>query len=238
MAITLFGFGYCSANLQPFLPWCVKRNVKHYAIDEIQGWERFYRANFVNSLSGFKPVSLISTINKEGIPNLGVFCNIVHIGADPSYIGFINRPIDAAPHTLSNIRASGLYTINHIHPEFIAKAHQASAKYPEGVNEFNEVGLTPAYKVDFLVPFVLESQVQYAMELTEIIPLTMNNTFLVVGKLLHAFIEPAMISKDGFIKLDESSSMVSLGMDAYYTTQPNARFQYAKPDRAAGQIDF
>ena len=238
MAITLFGFGYCSANLQPFLPWCVKRNVKHYAIDEIQGWERFYRANFVNSLSGFKPVSLISTINKEGIPNLGVFCNIVHIGADPSYIGFINRPIDAAPHTLSNIRANGLYTINHIHPEFITKAHQASAKYPEGVNEFNEVGLTPAYKVDFLVPFVLESQVQYAMELTEIIPLTMNNTFLVVGKLLHAFIEPAMISKDGFIKLDEASSMVSLGMDAYYTTQPNARFQYAKPDRAAGQIDF
>jgi flavin reductase (DIM6/NTAB) family NADH-FMN oxidoreductase RutF len=131
-----------------------------------------------------------------------------------------------------------LYTINHIHPEFIAKAHQTSAKYPEGVNEFNEVGLTPAYKVDFLVPFVLESQVQYAMELTEIIPLTMNNTFLVVGKLLHAFIEPAMISKDGFIRLDEASSMVSLGMDAYYTTQPNSRFQYAKPDRAAGQIDF
>ena len=212
--------------------------MKHYSIDEIQGWERFYRANFVNSLSGFKPVSLISTINKEGIPNLGVFCNIVHIGADPAYIGFINRPIDAAPHTLSNIRDNGQYTINHIHPAFIANAHQASAKYPEGVNEFVEVGLTPAYKADFAVPFVLESQVQYAMELSEIIPLTMNNTFLVVGMLMHAFIEPAMIRKDGFIKLDEASSMVSLGMDAYYTTAPHARFQYAKPERAAGQIDF
>ena len=236
--ITRFGCGYCCANLQPFHPYCVKRNVKHYSIDEIQGWERFYRANFVNSLSGFKPVSLISTINKEGIPNLGVFCNIVHIGADPSYIGFINRPIDAAPHTLSNIRENGLYTINHIHPAFVENAHQASAKYPEGVNEFGEVGLTEEYKADFVVPFVLESQVQYAMELSEIIPLTMNNTFLVVGKLMHAFIEPAMISKDGFIKLDEASSMVSLGMDAYYTTAPHARFQYAKPERAAGQIDF
>ncbi len=212
--------------------------MKHYSIDEIQGWERFYRANFVNSLSGFKPVSLISTINKEGIPNLGVFCNIVHIGADPAYIGFINRPIDAAPHTLSNIRDNGQYTINHIHPAFIANAHQASAKYPEGVNEFVEVGLTEEYKADFAVPFVLESQVQYAMELSEIIPLTMNNTFLVVGMLMHAFIEPAMIRKDGFIKLDEASSMVSLGMDAYYTTAPHARFQYAKPERAAGQIDF
>jgi len=211
--------------------------VKHYSIDEIQGWDRFYRANFVNSLSGFKPVSLISTINKDGVPNLGVFSNIVHVGADPAYIGFINRPIEAAPHTLSNIRANGLYTINHIHPEFIAQAHQASAKYPEGVNEFNEVGLTEEYKVDFAVPFVLESQVQYAMELSEIIPLRMNNTFLVVGKLLHAFLEPSILSKDGFINLHKVSSMVSLGMDAYHTTQPNVRLQYAKPERAAGQID-
>lgn len=212
--------------------------MKHYAIDEIQGWDRFYRANFVNSLSGFKPVSLISTINKDGVPNLGVFGNIVHIGADPAYIGFINRPIDAAPHTLSNIRANGLYTINHIHPEFVAQAHQASAKYPEGVNEFSEVGLTPAYKVDFTVPFVMESQVQYAMELAEVIPLAMNNTFMVVGKLLHAFLEPSILSKDGFINLQKASSMVSLGMDAYYTTVPNTRLQYAKPERAAGQIDF
>ena len=98
--------------------------------------------------------------------------------------------------------------------------------------------MTAEYKVDFLVPFVLESQVQYAMELTEIIPLTMNNTFLVVGKLMHAFLEPTLLSKDGFINLDKAASMVSLGMDAYYTTQPNVRLQYAKPDRAAGQIDF
>ncbi len=212
--------------------------MKHYSIDQIQGWDRFYRANFVNSLSGFKPVSLVATVNKEGVPNLGVFCNIVHIGADPAYIGFINRPIDAAPHTLSNIRNNGLYTINHIHPAFVSNAHQASAKYAEGVNEFAEVGLTEEYKVDCIVPFVLESQVQYAMELSEIIPLKMNNTFLVVGKLNHVFIEPGIISKDGFINLHEASSMVSLGMDAYYTTQPQARFQYAKPDRVAVKIDF
>ena len=212
--------------------------MKHYSIDEIQGWDRFYRANFVNSLSGFKPVSLISSINKGGVPNLGVFANIVHIGADPAYLGFINRPIDAAPHTLSNIRANGLYTINHIHPAFVTQAHQASAKYPEGVNEFSAVGLTEEFKADFVVPFVLESQVQYAMELAEIIPLRMNNTFLVVGKLLHAFLEPSILSNDGFINLHQASSMVSLGMDAYYTTQPNVRLQYAKTDRPAAQIDF
>ena len=210
--------------------------MKHYDLDQIQGWDRFYRANFVNSLSGFKPVSLISTINKDGIANLGVFCNIVHIGADPAYIGFINRPVDAAPHTLSNIRANGYYTINHIHPDFVSKAHQSSAKYPEGVNEYEQVGLTQEYKVDFAAPFVRESRVQYAMVLSEVIPLKMNNTFFVVGKLLHAFVDTALVSDDGLIKLQEANSMVSLGTDAYYTAQPFARFQYAKPERAAQQI--
>lgn len=212
--------------------------MKHYSTDHMQGWNRFYRANFVNSLSGFKPVSLISTTNMDGIPNLGVFCNIVHIGADPAYIGFINRPIDAAPHTLSNIRANGWYTINHIHPDFVAKAHQSSAKYSEGVNEYEQVGLTTEYKADFAVPFVKESRIQYAMALSEIIPLAMNNTFFVIGRLIHAFVDERIISEDGLIKLHEAESMVSLGTDTYYTAQPIARFQYAKPERSAQQIDI
>lgn len=212
--------------------------MKHYALDEIQRWERFYRANFVNSLSGFKPVNLISTINKDGIANLGVFCNVVHIGADPAYIGFINRPIDAAPHTLTNIRANGLYSINHIHPDFVSKAHQCSAKYPDAVNEYTEVGLTAEYKLSLAVPFVKESRVQYAMELSEILPLKMNNTFFVIGKLMHAFVDEDIIGADGLIKLQEAGSMVSLGTDAYYTAEPFSRFQYAKPGRAASQIDI
>ena len=36
---------------------------------EWQSWERFYRANFINSLTGFKSASLIGTINAQGVPN-------------------------------------------------------------------------------------------------------------------------------------------------------------------------
>lgn len=37
---------------------------------EWQTWERFYRANFINSLTGFKSASLIGTMNAQGVPNL------------------------------------------------------------------------------------------------------------------------------------------------------------------------
>ena len=203
--------------------------MKYYSINEINTWDRFYRANFINSISGFKPVSLISTVHKSGIPNLAVFSNIVHLGADPALIGFINRPRQAAPHTISNIERSGVYTINHIHPSFVAKAHQTSAKYDEGISEFDAVGLTPEFREDFQVPYVFESEVKYGLSLSEIIPLKENGTFLVIGKLLHAYVNASIVGQDGFIDLSKAESMVSLGIDGYASTGSIARFDYAKP---------
>jgi flavin reductase (DIM6/NTAB) family NADH-FMN oxidoreductase RutF len=212
--------------------------MKHFSLEEIAGWDRFYRANFINSLSGFKPVSLISTKSKEGINNLAIFSNIVHIGADPALVGFINRPIDAAPHTIQHIEQTGYYTINHIHPSFVAAAHQTSAKYDVGISEFEKVGLHAEYKVDFYAPFVMESKVQYALELAEIIPIKRNNTFLVIGELQHVFVDQEIIANDGLINLSKVDSMVSLGIDAYCLTSSVARFQYAKPDKDLGIIDL
>lgn len=210
--------------------------MKHFSIEEIQRWERFFRANFVNSLSGYKPVSLIATRNND-VNNLGVFSNIVHIGADPAYIGFINRPREAAPHTLSNIESSRYYTINHIHPDFLVKAHQCSAKYPQQVSEFDAVGLTPVFKEGFHAPFVGESLVQYALELEEITPIKLNNSFFVIGKLLHAFVDDACLREDGLIDLSKSNSIVSLGIDAYYNPSPLKRYAYAKADKPVTEID-
>lgn len=197
--------------------------------ETIQGWERFYRGNFVNSLSGFKSASLIATINKEGIPNLAIFSNIVHLGADPALIGFINRPLEAAPHTLANIESTGFYTINHIHPEFITQAHQTSAKYAAGVNEFLAVGLQEEYVHDFPVPFVKESKCAYAMKMVEIIPIKHNNTFFVIGELQQVRIEKDILAADGFLQLEKIESVTSLGIDGYYNTIAIGRFRYAKP---------
>ncbi|MEY4728677.1 MAG: hypothetical protein RLZZ390_1201 [Bacteroidota bacterium] len=222
--------------MQLFNGYDVKRIVKHYTIAEIQGWSRIYRANFVNSLSGFKPVSLIATVNKAGQPNLAIFSNIVHLGADPALIGFINRPKEAAPHTIRNIEESGFYTINHILPAFV-EAHQTSAKYADEVNEFDAVGLTAVHKDGFSVPYVAESHVQMALSLSEIIPLS-NGTYLVVGSLEHAYVNEQAVASDGFIELSKEGSIVSAGLDAYYTTTPLQRFSYAKADQPLSQISL
>jgi flavin reductase (DIM6/NTAB) family NADH-FMN oxidoreductase RutF len=202
-----------------------------------QSWERFYRANFINSLTGFKSASLIGTINAQGVPNLGMFSSMVHIGSDPALIGYINRPIAAAPHTLANIKANGLYTVNHIQASFLDKAHQTSAKYPDEVNEFTEVGLTEEYIDGVNAPFVKESQIKYLLSLKEIVPITLNNTFLVIGQLEQVLIDPALQpTTDGFLHLDQAGSICSNGLDAYYNTSLIDRFTYAKPGSIAEKL--
>jgi flavin reductase (DIM6/NTAB) family NADH-FMN oxidoreductase RutF len=204
---------------------------------EWQSWERFYRANFINSLTGFKSVSIIGTINAQGVPNLGLFSSIVHIGSDPALIGYINRPIAAAPHTLANIKANGLYTVNHIHASFLARAHQTSAKYLDEVNEFTEVGLTEEYIEGIQVPFVKESPIKYVLSLKEILPITLNDTFLVIGQLEQVLMDASLQpTTDGFLHLDQAGSICSNGLDAYYNTTLIDRYAYAKPDKPAEKL--
>ena len=200
-----------------------------YTHTEIESWERFYRANFINSLTGFKSVSLIGTANRDGQTNLGVFSSIVHIGSNPALVGYINRPLAAAPHTLANIEATGVYTINHIHSSFLQQAHQTSAKYDADISEFEEVGLTPEFKENISAPFVKESNVKYVLTLQEIIPIKLNDTFLVIGKVMMVEAMDGILGQDGFLHLDKAATVCSNGNDSYYSTQLIDRFKYAKP---------
>lgn len=207
-----------------------------YNSADIASWERFYRANFINSLTGFKSVNLIGTVNASGRVNLGVFSSIVHIGSNPALIGYINRPLKAAPHTFANIQATGIYSINHIHPPFVQRAHQTSAKYEDGISEFEEVGLTPEFQDGIAAPFVKESTIKYALSLQEIIPIKLNDTFLVIGKVLAVQVAEALITPDGFIQLDKANSVCSNGIDGYYQASLINRFEYARPGKFAQKI--
>ena len=210
--------------------------MKHFTIQEIKGWDRFYRGNFINSISGFKSVSLIGSVDRNQNANLAIFSNIVHLGADPALIGFINRPREASPHTISNIEETKSYTINHVQEEFLAKAHQTSAKYKKEESEFDKTGLTPLWTNDTMAPYVKESNVRYALELEEIIPLKQNDTFLVVGSIKDIYVPSVALQLDGFVDLEKAGSLTSLGIDGYYKTSLLKRYSYARPNQDPSEL--
>ena len=202
--------------------------------------EQRYRAAFVNSLSGFKSVCLIGTKNPSQQTNLAIFNSLVHIGANPPYIGFISRPDSVDRHTLSNIKETGLYTINHIREDFYEKAHQTSARYPREISEFKGAGLSEEFKYGFSVPYVKESHIQMGVELKEIIPISTNNTILVIGQIRHVYFPNNCLCNDGFLDIEKAGSITCSGLDSYHSTNRLKRLSYAKVDKhlGIGKLDY
>lgn len=200
--------------------------------NHFEHFEKRFRINFFNSISGFKAVNLVGTQSVDGVSNLAIFSSIFHMGSNPAYFGMLFRPSQEVPrHTLSNILATGYYTINTISDENYKQAHQTSAKYDWGVSEFVKCGFEEEYIRGFKAPFVRQSQIKMGLELLETHEMKFNNTLLVVGKVVLAVMEASFLEADGFINHSKAHTVTSTGLDAYFQTEIIDRLSYAKPDK-------
>lgn len=197
--------------------------------DDITAMDKRYRVNFINSLPGFKSANLIGTQNSDGHTNLAVFSSVIHMGSNPPLFGFVTRPTVVPRHTYRNLKQTGHFTLNHIHPGIFKAAHQSSARYPEEVSEFDAVGLTPVFSEKIKAPYVRESSIKIGLELVEEHNITANGTILVIGRVLELFLSKEIIGEDGFLDLEKAETVCISGLDAYHKTQKLDRLPYAKP---------
>jgi flavin reductase (DIM6/NTAB) family NADH-FMN oxidoreductase RutF len=204
--------------------------------NDIIALETRYRANFINSLGGFKSLCLIGTKSKQGNENLATFSSLFHLGANPSLCGIIIRPNEEKQNTLGNIIATKHYTINHVLPSFFKQAHQCSAKYEEGESEFEKVGLTTEYLDDITAPFVRESKIKFACEFVQKIDIELNGTFLIIGKIIYVHVPNEVIMQDGFIDLEKAETLTCSGLDSYHVTKKLGRLSYAKANKPLQEI--
>ena len=196
---------------------------------QLMDMEQRKRAQFINSISGFRSVALIGTTDTKEQTNLAIFSSIVHIGSNPPLLSFIMRPDSVELHTLTNIMDTGFYTINHINADMYEKAHQTSARYPKSVSEFDAAQLTPVFKNDFVAPFVAESQIQIGMEFRERIEININQTSMIIGEIKFVHYPTSCLLEDGFIDIEKAGTITSTGLDSYHTTKVLKRLEYAKP---------
>ena len=196
---------------------------------QLMEMEQRKRAQFINSISGFRSVALVGTTDINRQTNLAIFSSIVHIGSNPPLLSFIMRPDSVERHTLTNIMETGFYTINHINADMYEKAHQTSARYPKNVSEFDAAQLTPAFKNNFVAPFVAESHIQIGMEFKERINININQTNMIIGEIKFVHYPDNCLLDDGFIDIEKAGTITSSGVDSYHTTQLLQKLEYAKP---------
>lgn len=209
---------------------------KHISFTEIINMENQERVHFINSLGGFKSVSLLGTTNNLGQSNLAIFSSLFHIGANPPLIALMFRPSPPERDTLRNILETGFYTINHINENIYKQAHQTSARYNSDISEFDVTGLQPEYKNNFKAPYVKESNIQLGVEFKEKIDITINNTTMIIGEIKEVYFPENCLNKDGFLDLEKANTITCSGLDSYHKTIKLDRLSYAKPDKEITSI--
>ena len=202
--------------------------MKHFTDKDIRELSKYYRANLINSITGYKPANLIGTISETGETNLAIFSSVVHLGANPALVGMIVRPATVPRHSYENILKTGYYTINHVHEEFVEKAHFTSAKFDKANSEFNACKLQEEYIPGFIAPFVKESQVKMGMKFLQEIPIELNGTILMIGQIEHLILPGEIIGEDGNVDLEAVTSVCVSGLESYSRVTKLARFEYAR----------
>jgi flavin reductase (DIM6/NTAB) family NADH-FMN oxidoreductase RutF len=207
-----------------------------FTSSDIEQMENRYRVNFINSLSGFKSANLIGTCDQEKQTNLAIVSSVVHLGANPPLMAYINRPASVPRHTLENILSTGFYTFNHVSSDIIEKAHQTSARYPKEESEFKASGLNESWIEPFSAPFVQESPIKIGLKYIEHHTL-LNNTVMVIGEIVYVDLSSIHLHEDGLIDIESAGTVAVSGLDTYNRAQKLKRMAYAKPDQQPIAID-
>ncbi|MFB9051598.1 flavin reductase family protein [Formosa undariae] len=199
----------------------------NYSKKDISELDRVTRLKIINSVTGIKPANLIGTIHNNGQTNLAIFSSVVHLGSDPALLGFITRPqTEDVGHTIRNIQENEVYTINHIHPEFIKNAHYTSGKFKSEISEFDRCNLTEDYIDNFKAPFVKESNFKMGLRFKEALNIS-NGTTLVIGEIEHLILpDDALLHGD--IDLETTNSVGISGLNTYYSLKKIDSYPYVR----------
>jgi len=198
--------------------------------DDLNDMEQRYRVHLINSLSGYKSANLIGTANQSGQTNLCIVSSVIHLGADPALIAFVNRPHTVERHTLENIYSTGYYTINQVPKAIFADAHHTSARYPADVSEFDQTDLKPSYS-SLNAPYVEQSVIKMGVQFKQKIDIELNATVLIIGEIIEIIIEDEdLVQNDGKLDLIKAQTVAVSGLDEYHTATSLGRLAYAKPN--------
>ena len=141
----------------------------------------------------------------------------------------ILRPTTVPRHTYSNIKSTGVFTLNAIHETQVEEAHHTSASYPESISEFDMTQLEVQKRENFIAPFVKNSPIQMACKYVNEYPILENGTIMIVGSIEDLYINESMLLEDGWVQLDKGGVVAINGLDGYAIPKLIERFTYARP---------
>ena len=119
-----------------------------------------------------RPVALVSTVDRDGVPNAAPFSFFSGVGSNPPTVLFCPSLRSSGDHrkdTLRNVEQTGEFVINIVSSAIAAAANATAADVGPEVDEFQLSGLTPIPSEVVRPPRVAESPAQMECKLLEIV---------------------------------------------------------------------
>lgn len=186
-----------------------------------------------------RPIAFVSTMDKDGNPNLAPFSFFNVFSANPPIAIFSPaRRVrgNTTKHTLDNVEETKECVINVVNHSILHQMNLASCEYGDGVNEFEKSGLT-AIESEAVKPFrVKESSAQFECKVREIIHLGEEGGAgnLVVAEVVRMHFHDEAFGEDGNLDPQKLDLVSRMGQNWYSRAHGDAVFEVPKPGRIVG----
>ena len=166
-----------------------------------------------------RPIGWISSISKDGIPNLAPFSFFNAVGEDPPHVMFSTvRTNNTNKDTLNNVLETGQFVVNMVVEEIVEKMNITSQTVPSDINEFELAGLTPIASTKVKAPRVKESPVTMECELVHHYSLENHKhggATIIIGRVIMFHIDESVLLDDFKINMETYKPVARLAGSNY-----------------------
>ncbi|NSZ66095.1 flavin reductase family protein (plasmid) [Agrobacterium tumefaciens] len=175
-----------------------------------------------------RPIALVTTVDEHGGYNAAPFSFFNCLSADPPIlaIGVENNPDMSFKDTGHNIRMTEVFTVNIVSFDIAEAMHLCAAKFPRGVDELKEAGLTALPGTKVASPYIREAPA--AFECRRHVTLELGKSRqIIMGEILFAHYADGIVDDRLHVDPAGIDAIARLGGDTCSTTRD--RFEMLTP---------
>jgi len=206
-------------------------NPKELTVGALQG--------YLSTAVAPRPVAFVSTIDKNGNPNLSPFSFYNIFSTNPPIAVFSparSGRTNTTKNTHDNVFEVPEVVLNVVTYDMVHQTSLSSSEFPKGTNEFIKAGFTMLPSEMVKPPRVKESPLQMECKVKEVIELGMEAGAgnLVVCEIVLIHINESVLNENKFIDQDKLDLVGRLGGNWYVRASGNALFEVTKPSSPLG----
>ncbi|MBB3133479.1 flavin reductase (DIM6/NTAB) family NADH-FMN oxidoreductase RutF [Rhizobium pisi] len=176
-----------------------------------------------------RPIALVTTVDEHGRINAAPFSFFNCLSADPPIlaIGVENNADMSFKDTGHNIRMTEVFTVNIVSFAIAEAMHVCGAKYPRGVDELKEAGLTAMPGEKVASPWIAEAPA--AFECRRHVTLELGRSRqIIMGEIVYAHYRDGVVDPERLhVDPAEVDAIARLGGDTCATIRD--RFEMLTP---------